>query len=151
MLALTSQPCQLQETDYFGRAEHFSVDPDVLGIFASGSLAAGTSDVYSDIDLRVVVRHERHSWFVEHRRDFPKQWPGFWFNEWMPVLVTVFRISTPSSRSIYSILMLRCSCLRHGIGSPMIILHDPENVVSSLVDRSKVLNFTVAADDIDFL
>lgn len=52
--------------------DHFSVDPDVLGIFASGSLAAGTSDAYSDIDLRVVVRHERHNWFVEHRRDFPK-------------------------------------------------------------------------------
>lgn len=33
---------------------------------------------------------------------------------------------------------------------PIIILHDPENVVSSLVDRSKVLDFTVAADDIDF-
>lgn len=64
--------------------DYFSVDPNVPGIFVSGSLAAGSSDAYSDVDLRVVVRHERHSWFLERRRDFPQQWPGFLFNKWMP-------------------------------------------------------------------
>jgi predicted nucleotidyltransferase len=36
----------------------FASNQDVVGVFLSGSLAAGSSDAYSDIDLRVVVRIE---------------------------------------------------------------------------------------------
>jgi hypothetical protein len=32
---------------------------------------------YSDIDLRVVVTADRHSYYVDQRREIPKQWPGF--------------------------------------------------------------------------
>ncbi|MBB4146189.1 hypothetical protein [Rhizobium rhizoryzae] len=130
--------------------EHFSVDPDVQGLFVSGSLAAGSSDAYSDIDLRVVVRHERHSWFVERRRDFPKQWPGFLFNEWVPGArhcVSHFRPFNKIDIFYLDATMLMPSPWYR---LPTIILYDPEKLVSSLVDRSKVLNFTVSADDIDF-
>src|SRR5512132_3735283 len=64
--------------------QHFESNPDVVGLFVAGSLAAGCQDAYSDIDLRVVVRPDKHRWFVEHRRDIPRSWPGFLFNEWRP-------------------------------------------------------------------
>jgi predicted nucleotidyltransferase len=35
--------------------EDFIRDSDVVGVFLAGSLAAGTVDAHSDIDLRVVV------------------------------------------------------------------------------------------------
>jgi hypothetical protein len=130
--------------------EHFSVDPNVLGLFVSGSLAAGNSDAYSDIDLRVVVRHERHNWFVENRQDFPKQWPGFLFNEWMPGArhcVSHFRLFNK-----VDIFYLDAAALMPSpwYRLPVIIHHDPEKIVAGLLDHSKYLNFAVTADDIDF-
>lgn len=62
---------------------HFAHDPAVHGIFLGGSLPAGTADAYSDIDLRVVVRSDRHADFVGERLEVPKCWDGFLFNEWL--------------------------------------------------------------------
>lgn len=62
----------------------FASNSDVVGVFLSGSVAAGSSDAHSDIDLRVVVRPEREAWFIEHRCEIPQHWPDFLFNEWRP-------------------------------------------------------------------
>ena len=64
--------------------QQFTSNPDVVGLFLAGSLAVGTSDAYSDIDLRVVVKPDRHAWFVDHRREITVSWPDFLFNEWRP-------------------------------------------------------------------
>ncbi|MGO6966638.1 hypothetical protein [Rhizobium leguminosarum] len=131
-------------------SDRFSADPDVLGMFISGSLAAGNSDVYSDIDLRVVVRLERHDWFVEHRRDIPQQWPGFLFNEWMPGTRHCVSHFRPFNK--LDIFYLDATKLTPSpwYRLPMTILHDPEMIVADLVARSKDLVFTVTADEIDF-
>jgi len=62
--------------------QEFESNVDVVGLFVAGSLAAGSHDAYSDIDLRVVVKPEKQQWFIEHRREIPRAWPGFLFNEW---------------------------------------------------------------------
>ncbi|MBY5446506.1 hypothetical protein HFO93_24110 [Rhizobium leguminosarum] len=129
--------------------DYFSVDPNVLGIFVSGSLAAGSSDAYSDIDLRVVVRHERHSWFVEHRRDLPQQWPGFLFNEWMPGTRHCVSHFRPFNKLDVFYLDTEKLTPSPWYRLPMIILYDPEKIVTGLVDRSKELNFAVTTDEID--
>ena len=46
--------------------QQFASITDVVGLFLAGSLAAGTADAYSDIDLRVVVKPEKHRWFGEN-------------------------------------------------------------------------------------
>jgi predicted nucleotidyltransferase len=83
--------------------ERFASDPDIAGVFLGGSIAAGTADAYSDIDLRVVVKREKHADFVARRREIPKEWPGFLFNEWTPARSIASRISSPSARSTASI------------------------------------------------
>ncbi|MFK0382885.1 hypothetical protein [Agrobacterium sp. NPDC090273] len=129
--------------------DHFSVDPDVIGLFISGSLAAGSADSYSDIDLRVVVNAERHNWFVQHRRDFPQQWPGFLFNEWMPGTHHCVSHFRPFNK--IDIFYLNAAKLTPSpwYRLPMIILHDPERIVADLANRSRDLTFTVTADEID--
>ncbi|WP_332304092.1 hypothetical protein [Rhizobium sp. GR12] len=128
---------------------HFSTDPDVLGMFISGSLAAKSSDAYSDIDLRVVVRTERHSWFAEHRRNFPQQWPGFLFNEWMPGTSHCVSHFRPFNK--IDIFYLDAAKLTPSpwYRLPTIILHDPERIVADLTNRSRDMTFTFTADDID--
>ena len=49
--------------------QEFESNKDVVGLFVAGSLAAGSHDAYSDIDLRVVVKSEKQQWFIERRRD----------------------------------------------------------------------------------
>ena len=41
--------------------------PGVIGLVVSGSLATGTADAYSDLDLKIVTRDELHDEAVEHR------------------------------------------------------------------------------------
>lgn len=60
----------------------FSQDPAVVGIFLAGSLAAGTADAHSDIDLRVVVAPDAIADYYAKRLERPRRWTGFLFNEW---------------------------------------------------------------------
>lgn len=127
----------------------FKKDQDVLGIFLGGSLAAETDDAYSDIDLRIVVKPERHQHFVEQRREMPRQWPGFLFNEWLAntqhcvshfqpfgkIDLFYFNVATLTPSPWYRL--------------PIRILHDPRGIVADLVRRSEALPFTVGKDDVD--
>jgi predicted nucleotidyltransferase len=59
----------------------FSEQPDVLGIFLAGSLAAGSADAYSDIDLRIIATAEHHARLVAGRLEWPTHWGELLFNE----------------------------------------------------------------------
>lgn len=128
----------------------FSADPAVMGVFLGGSLAAGSADAYSDIDLRVVVTADRHGYYVDQRRKIPKQWPGFLFNEWVPGAqhcVSHFRPFGKIDIFYYDVATLTPSPWYR---LPIRILHDPEGIVADLVERSQGLPFTVSDDDLDF-
>lgn len=128
----------------------FSRHPDVVGIFVAGSVAAGTADAYSDIDLRVVVTPERHPWFVERRRDIPKRWPGFLFNEWLPHAqhcVSHFRPFNKIDIFYYSADALHPS---PWYTLPVRVLHDPLDVIATLLEKSQGLRFEVMEAEVDF-
>lgn len=128
----------------------FSADPAVIGIFLGGSLAAGSADAYSDIDLRLVVTTDRHGYYVDQRREIPKRWPGFLFNEWVPGAqhcVSHFRPFGKIDIFYYDAAALHPSPWYH---LPIEILHDPEGIVADIVKRSQSMQFEVADDDLDF-
>jgi hypothetical protein len=128
----------------------FASRPDVLGLFLAGSMAAGTADSWSDLDLRVVVAPDRHPWFVENRQDFPRAWPGFLFNEWLPGAqhcVSHFRPFTKIDIFYHPADALRPS---PWTTLPIRVLHDPSGLVAALLDRSRVLRFQITDADVDF-
>ncbi|WP_105416464.1 nucleotidyltransferase domain-containing protein [Neorhizobium sp. T25_27] len=128
----------------------FKRDPHVLGIFLGGSIAAGSSDAYSDIDLRIVVEPEQHPHFVEKRREIPKHWSGFLFNEWLPGTqhcVSHFHPFGKVDIFYYDAAKLTPSPWYR---LPIKILHDPTGVVADLMKRSEALMFKVAEEDVDF-
>ncbi|WP_245581988.1 nucleotidyltransferase domain-containing protein [Phyllobacterium phragmitis] len=130
--------------------QFFSRDPAVTGIFLGGSLAAGSADAFSDIDLRVVVQRDRHAYYVDQRREIPKAWPGFLFNEWVPGAqhcVSHFRPFGKIDIFYYDASTLAPSPWYR---LPIRILHDLEGMVANLVERSQELPFTVAEDELDF-
>ncbi|TIP12618.1 MAG: nucleotidyltransferase domain-containing protein [Mesorhizobium sp.] len=130
--------------------QFFSRDPAVIGIFLGGSLAAGSADAFSDIDLRVVVQPDRHASYVDRRREIPKAWPGFLFNEWVPGAqhcVSHFRPFGKIDIFYYSAATLTPSPWYR---LPIRIFLDPQGVVADLVEQAKGLPFTVDPDDVDF-
>jgi predicted nucleotidyltransferase len=128
----------------------FTPDPAVMAVFLGGSLAAGSSDAWSDIDLRVVVRPEDHARFVAARREITRSWPGFLFNEWVPG--AQYCVSHFSPFGKIDIFYLNQAHLAPSpwYTLPIRILHDPSGVVASLLERSKEERFDVSEDDIDF-
>jgi hypothetical protein len=129
---------------------HFTSDADVVGLFLSGSLAAGSSDAYSDIDLRVVVRPEKQAWFIEHRCEIPRSWPDFLFNEWRPGTrhcVSHFRSFVKIDIFYFSENSLPPS---PWYALPTRILFDPHGVIERLVRASAGLRFEVTDEDLDY-
>jgi len=53
---------KLEATTVFSRTM-----PGVIGLVVSGSLATGTADAYSDLDLKIVTSDKLHDEAVEHR------------------------------------------------------------------------------------
>lgn len=121
----------------------FCRDPHVLGLFLGGSVAAGSADAWSDIDLRVLVSHEQHASYVQRRREFPQQIAGFLFNTWQDgaihcvshfrdfVKVDVFYLdaSTFAPSPWYAL--------------PVQALHDPQGLIQDVVERSRPLGFAL--------
>ncbi|MES5047189.1 nucleotidyltransferase domain-containing protein [Rhizobium nepotum] len=128
----------------------FSADPAVIGVFLGGSLAAGSADAWSDIDLRVVVTADRHGYYLDQRREIPKQWQGFLFNEWVPSAQHCVSHFQPLGK--IDIFYFNAAALAPSpwYRLPIRILHDPEGVVADLAERSQGLAFTVSDADLDF-
>lgn len=144
--SLTATRDQLLET----AVRFFSADPAIVGVFLGDSLAAGSADAWSDIDLRIVVTTDRHGYYVDRRRETPKQWPGFLLNEWVPGAqhcVSHFRPFGKIDISYYDAAALAPSPWYR---LPIRILHDPEGIVADIIERSRGLPFTVSDDDLDF-
>ncbi|MFD2611433.1 nucleotidyltransferase domain-containing protein [Paenibacillus gansuensis] len=56
-------------------------DPNVLGVFLGGSLAKDNPDLYSDIDLRVVVAPEQLDRYIRAKKQRPSAWGNVLFYE----------------------------------------------------------------------
>jgi hypothetical protein len=130
---------------------YFSSDPAVNGVFLGGSLPAGTADHFSDIDLRVVVTPEEHDRFVASRKDMPKHWSGFLFNEWMEGAqhcVSHFRPFLKVDIFYHSQADLRPS---PWYSLPTTILYDPVGFVSGIIESSQPFKFETNKRRVDWL
>lgn len=51
-----------------------SNDKEVLAIFYGGSTVRGNNDLYSDLDLRVVVTEEAYSKYIANKKERARNW-----------------------------------------------------------------------------
>ncbi|MCF6136665.1 aminoglycoside 6-adenylyltransferase [Pseudalkalibacillus berkeleyi] len=56
-------------------------DENIIGVFYGGSIGSGNTDLYSDIDLRVVVTDEAYSHYVEMKLNRARCWGEVLFYE----------------------------------------------------------------------
>jgi hypothetical protein len=126
-----------------------SSDPSVVGVFAGGSVAAGNADAWSDLDLRVLVSHDKHASFVSRRREIPKTINGFLFNEWLHGAIHC--ISHFSDFVKVDVFYLDTSVFTPSpwYGLPILILYDPTGIIQSVIDQSKGLSFHLDSQEVD--
>lgn len=97
-----------------------------------------------------MAKPESHADFVARRREIPKEWPGFLFNEWMPDAQHCVSHFLPFGK--IDIFYLNQDALRPSpwYGLPIKILHDPSGVIiAALVAQSKDLPFTTSVEGVE--
>lgn len=131
--------------------KYFLFQPEVKAIFIAGSLAAGTTDEFSDIDLRVVVAHEDHQQFIASRLAAPKQWGDFLYNEWIKDAIHCVSHFKPFNK--IDVFYFTPEHLQPSpwYSLPIQVIHDPEGLVKNLINASKDLPFVVDVDEVERL
>jgi len=113
----------------------------VEAIYLSGSLAEGTDDHYSDIDLRVVAADMAYESVVALREPLPRTWGPFVFHETVNPNLTVSYYESLTKADVFyyrSSAVLPSPWFNRGTR----ILLDRTGRLANVVEASKLLRFT---------
>lgn len=126
-----------------------TADPDVLGIYQSGSLAKGNFDCYSDIDLHIIVPPEKKDDFIKNKRQRATRWGKVLFfegRENTPVVVTHFDCFVKIDSWYRTPDELQPSIWLQGIKAN----YDPHHLIKSLIEASTKIVYKPAKEDVQF-
>ena len=116
-------------------------EEDVLAVYLGGSLAEGNPDLYSDIDLRIVVKPEAYRAFVADKLRRPGSWGNVLFFEDLGpgVSHTVAHFDCFVKVDVF---YYRPDDLRPSIFMKSTrIIHDPRHIVSKVQKESQGLTY----------
>lgn len=126
--------------------EALGATPSVDALFLAGSLAEGTADAYSDIDLRVVVQDHGYSDLLARRSVLPCDWGPFLFHQ---TVGTHFTVSYFQSLTKVDVFYYKASDFHpspwHTLG--VMPLLDRSGLLREVVTRSATLRFQAAAPE----
>lgn len=125
-------------------------DKHVIGIYLGGSLAKDNFDVYSDIDLHIIVAPDRKKDFIKDKRNRSKNWGNVLFYEdssaFSPVVVTHFDCFVKVDSWYHSPEDLEPSIWLKGLKS----LYDPNGIIHKVLEESSLLEYKPSKEDVEF-
>ncbi|WP_409300472.1 nucleotidyltransferase domain-containing protein [Peribacillus sp. SCS-155] len=127
-----------------------TMDDDVLAIYQAGSLAKGNFDHYSDIDLHIIVNHEKIANFIKEKRERSRKWGEALFyedsNPLSPVVVTHYDsfVKVDSwyhapEEVVPSIWLKGCR-----------VLYDPHKVITDIIKEASLIVYNPSSEEIVF-
>ncbi len=126
-----------------------TTDPRVRAAFVGGSLGAGDEDLYSDIDLRIVVDAQDVDDFVANKTVRPQQWgPVLFYEDLGPRVahtVAHFEGFIKVDCFYYRVADLAPSLAWQSIR----ILHDPAGLMGDVLRRSQSLVYHPSAAEVE--
>jgi predicted nucleotidyltransferase len=129
--------------------EDLTQDGDVLGVFIGGSLAVGNEDLYSDIDLRVIVKPETFSTFVKNKRLRPHHWGRvLFFEEVSPknnYTIAHFDCFIKVDSFYYQPKDVQPSVWLKSVKA----IYDPKGIIKSARDQSKQLAYEPTIEEFE--
>ncbi|WP_332633788.1 nucleotidyltransferase domain-containing protein [Halalkalibacter flavus] len=127
-----------------------SKDEEVLAIFYGGSIARGNDDLYSDLDLRVVVTEDSHSKHITRKKERAKNWGDVLFFEdrgpFVPYSIAHFKNFVKVDTFYYKPQDLQASIY---LKEEADIDYDPYGLVKEAKEKSQEKIYELTFDEFD--
>lgn len=129
--------------------QDLKVDPGVVGVYLTGSLAKENHDLFSDIDLHVIVEAGLKADFVALKRDRPTRWGEVLYYEdtdpKRPLIVVHYESFVKMDLWFHEPDDMKPS--RWLVGSK--ILYDPAGIIERVVDESEGMTYAPSGEEIE--
>lgn len=131
--------------------DYFLAKEGVEALYIQGSVAAGTTDEFSDIDVRVVIHSNFYEKLTSERFSAPKQWGDWIYNEWSRASWVCVSHFKPFNK--VDVLYLKPEHLQP---SPWYleaiqIVYDPKKLVQEVIEASQEMEPTFKEAEVDWL
>jgi hypothetical protein len=123
-------------------------DQHVLAVFYGGSIGEGNTDIYSDIDLRIVVREEVFEEYRKNKKQRAMQWGNVLFFEdfpWTNYTIAHFDCFIKVDVFYYHPKMLHPSVWLQKIK----IVYEKNGIMTDILKRSKTLSYEPTIEEIE--
>lgn len=124
-------------------------DKNVLAVFYGGSMARGNSDVYSDLDLRVVVKDEVYEKYRQNKKQRARNWGEVLYYEdfpWTTYSVAHFKGFVKVDTFYYKQIDLQPSLY---LKEEADIVFDPYRIIKEVHEKSKLLNYQLTHEQFE--
>ncbi|OZM57993.1 hypothetical protein CIB95_04215 [Lottiidibacillus patelloidae] len=123
-------------------------DENIIAIYYGGSIGNGDTDLYSDIDLRIVVIKENFEEYRLNKKNRAKRWGNVLYYEdyhWASHSVAHFEGFIKVDSFYYTMNDLQPSIWLQNIK----IVHDPKGIMKSILDKSKRLSYQPTIEEFE--
>ena len=124
-------------------------DPYVLAFFYGGSVAKGNADLYSDLDLRIVVEDEHFEEYRQNKKERARRWGEVLFYEdfpWAAHSVAHYVDFVKVDSFYYKKTDLRPSLY---LKQENKIIYDPHKIVERVVHESQTLSYQLTEENFE--
>ena len=131
--------------------EYFLAKEGVEALYIQGSVAAGSTDEFSDIDFRVVIQPEVYEQYILERFSAPKHWGEWLYNEWADSFWVCVSHFKPFNK--IDVLYFKPKQLQPSpwFALPTQVIYDSKGLVRQVIQSSQGLKFTLDIGEIDRL
>lgn len=131
--------------------EYFLAQEGVEALYLQGSVAAGTTNQFSDIDFRVVSQSNFYEKLTSERFSAPKQWGDWIYNEWSRASWVCVSHFKPFNK--VDVLYLKPEHLQPSPWylEPTQVVYDPKNWVQEIIKASQGMEPTLELTEVDWL
>ena len=131
--------------------EYFLAKEGVEALYIQGSVAAGSTDEFSDIDFRVVIQPEVYEQYISERFFAPKHWGEWLYNEWAGSFWVCVSHFKPFNK--IDVLYFKPKHLQPSLwfSLPTQVIYDPKGLVQQVIQASQGLKITLDIGEIDRL
>ncbi|WP_245827642.1 nucleotidyltransferase domain-containing protein [Paenisporosarcina indica] len=127
-----------------------TADSNVLAIYLGGSLAKGNFDIYSDIDLHIIVTSEQKTDFIKEKRKRSSSWGEVLFyedfNPLSPVIVTHYDCFIKVDSWYHSPEEVVPSIWLKDLD----VLYAPHNIISDVIKESSIREYKPSKEEVEF-
>ena len=128
--------------------EDLLTDKNITGVFYGGSIGKGNTDLFSDIDIRIIVKDEAFEAYRLSKKERARRWGDVLFFEdypWTAHTVAHFEAFVKVDAFYYKMKEVHPSVFLQDIK----IIHDPSGCLTSVKEQSMQLTYKPGMEEME--